>query len=200
MERLPRIIIIIATTTAIFLWLCSAFTSCGDKDIETNNDLITENIDDTDEFADDLGEDIFGSGDEEDTDEFYTEDTDEDMYIEEEEEEEETDFTAPPPIKTTTTKNSYKPASTNNTSNNSNYSSNGQYMVIAGNYLVETNANVMVRKLSNLGYGSAEIGVFERSQYHTVIASRHSSNSAALQTANALKNRGVECYVKRKTY
>lgn len=208
MERLPRIVMILVATTAIFLWLSSAFTSCGNKDLDNSADvLVTETIDDSDEFADDLGEDIFGSSDDTDSDAFYTEDEDEDMYIADEEEDVETDFTTPPSASSSsstysssTPKTRYKPAPTPAKTARATYSSDGQYMVIAGNYLVKTNANEMIRKLANLGYGSAEIGVFERSQYHTVIASRHSSNSSALQTANALKNRGVDCYVKRKTY
>ncbi len=195
MERLPRIIFITIATTALFLWISSAFTACGEKDLVSDTtELVSNTADSAEDFADDLGDDIFG--DDSDDDMFITDDNDyedddyeEDYYVEGDEAVE-TDFTEP----VSEPKQTYTPAPTKT------YSSGGEYMVIAGNYLVESNAREMTTKLSNLGYSNAEIGVFERSQYHTVIASRHSSNSSAIQTANALRNRGVDCYVKRKTY
>lgn len=193
MERLPRIILMIVAMTAIFLWISSAFTSCGEKDLVSDSkELVSNTADNAEDFADDLGEDIFG--DDNDDDMFISSDdddySDEDEYVEGDEAVD-TDFTD---TSYDEPEETYQPTSTKT------YGSGGEYMVIAGNYLVESNAREMTRKLANLGYGSAEIGVFERSQYHTVIASRHSSNSAAIQTANDIKNRGVDCYVKKKTY
>ena len=73
-------------------------------------------------------------------------------------------------------------------------------MVIAGNYLVKTNANGMMKKLDNMGYPNSEVGVFDRSQYHTVIAYRSDSYSSALKVSNAIKRQGIDCYVKKKQY
>lgn len=184
MERLPKIIIMIAAMTAIFLWVSTAFNSCGDKDLIDEMEVVADQ-DDTDVFSDDLGDDIFGD-----------EADDEDLIFEEsepveEEEYVETDFTADVDDEPAYTPPPSRPASV---------TSAGEYMVIAGNYLIESNARDMINKLSNLGYGNAEIGIFERSQYHTVIASRHASRSAAIQASSDIKYKGIEAYVKKKTY
>jgi len=185
MGRLPKIVLLIIAMSAFFLW---TMNSCGDKEspLDESVDMVGEIIDDTDEFVDDIGEDIFEDDDLfEDSSDFV-----DDGYIDEEEAVD-IDFTSDEPEEI-----SY----TSSTSRSSYTSSEGDYMVIAGNYLVESNARGMTRKLSNLGYPNAEIGVFDRSQYHTVIASRHGSYSAALKVSNAIKRQGIECYVKRKQY
>ena len=169
----------IVAMTAIFLWMSTAFNSCGDKDsiLDDTTETYEEIIDDTDEFVDEISDDdIF-----EDAEDFVEADFASD-------ETEEVDFTSDDNTE------SYSPPTS--------YSSNssGAYMVIAGNYLVESNARGMTRKLSNLGYPNAEIGVFDRSQYHTVIASRHSSYGAALEVKNAIDQQGIDCYVKKKQY
>lgn len=181
--------------TAIFLWVSTAFNSCGDKDlIEDTDDIVTDSGDEID-YSDAVGDDIFGSTDDDDDDDFLFDDEEapeEDTAYEEDDEE--VDFTSP--VSDDSAYETSTPASTRPTT----YNSSGEWMVIAGNYLVESNARVMIKKLRNLGYNNSEIGVFERSQYHTVIASRHDSNSAAISAANKIKNRGVECYVKKKEY
>jgi len=175
--------------TATFLL---AFNSCGNKDeMEDETSVLVD--DDSDVFSDDLGEDIFGDDDDDDEDFLFSETADSDS---DDDDDTETDFTSVP-------SNDSKPdysAPAKTTTSSRPKSSSGQYMVIAGNYLVKANADQMIRKLRNLGYDNAEIGIFERSQYHTVIASRHSSNSAALSSANDIKYKGVDCYVKKKTY
>ncbi|MEL6124482.1 MAG: SPOR domain-containing protein [Bacteroidota bacterium] len=75
------------------------------------------------------------------------------------------------------------------------YSSGGRYVVVAGNYLLEGNADNMVSKLRKEGYGSAEKVVFDLSQYYTVIASRHASRNAAGAASANLKSMGVDNYV-----
>jgi len=77
--------------------------------------------------------------------------------------------------------------------------SSGQYMIIAGNYLVESNANEMAKKLQNMGYGGAEKVIFDASSYHTVIASRFSDYGKAVRTASDLKAKGIDCYVKKQS-
>ena len=174
----------IVAMTAIFLWM-SSINSCGDKDsiLDDSADSVQEIIDDTDEFVDDVDDDFFGGDDLFEDPEGF-----EDNDFVAEDAARETDFTDG------SDDNSYTSAPS--------YSSSpgGNYMVIAGNYLVESNARSMTKKLSNLGYPNAEIGVFDRSQYHTVIASRHSSYSSALEVSNAIKRQGIDCYVKKKKY
>lgn len=77
--------------------------------------------------------------------------------------------------------------------------SSGQYMIIAGNYLVESNATEMNSKLRNLGYDNAEVAIFDQSQYHTVIASRYDNYSDAVVASSNLKEKGIDCYVKKKS-
>jgi hypothetical protein len=72
-------------------------------------------------------------------------------------------------------------------------------MLIAGNYLVQSNANEMRSKLSNLGFANAEVAIFDNSQYHTVIASRYSDYGEALESSSNLKAKGIDCYVKKRS-
>lgn len=191
MERLPKIILMIVAMTAIFLWVSTAFNSCGDKDIIADDDVELVSSDDEDftEFNDDPGEGIFGDDGSDNNDFLFSNDDDDEEYVEEEAD---VDFTEPAEERST----SYtRPRATATSSSGA-----GEYMVIAGNYLVEANARDMIAKLRNLGYDNAEIGIFQRSQYHTVIASRHASQSSAFSVANDIKHRGVDCYVKKKTY
>ncbi len=178
--------------TALFLWISTAFNSCGTKADDILNDtseLASETIDDADDFFDDA-DDIF----EDDGDDIFVDEVEDDSYADDSfdnsEEVIDTDYTEP-------TSTYSAPASTSTTKS---YSSSGEYMVIAGNYLVESNARTMMKKLSNLGYPGAEIGVFDRSQYHTVIAQRSNSYSAAMELSNAIKRQGIDSYVKRKQY
>jgi len=71
----------------------------------------------------------------------------------------------------------------------------GRYLVVAGNYLVETNAQEMVRKLKKMGFSGAEHLVFDQSQYYTVIASRSDSRNAAQSSSDNLKGKGIDNYV-----
>ena len=164
--------------------MSTAFNSCGNK---ADDALIeaTNAVDDFENGIDDFEEDddIF------DIDEEEEEVTEEDFTIVEEAEE--TDFTNvdPTPV-ARTPKPAPKVRST----------AGGIYMVIAGNYLVESNARAMIKKLSNLGYQDAEVGVFVRSQYHTVIAARYNDYGKALEVENAIKRKGIDCYVKKRQY
>jgi len=74
-------------------------------------------------------------------------------------------------------------------------SSSGRHMVIAGNFLQSTNADKMVRKLSNMGY-SAEKVVFNNSQYHSVLAVRSNDYSRVANVSSELKRSGVDNYIK----
>jgi len=71
----------------------------------------------------------------------------------------------------------------------------GKYLIVAGNFLVQSNADEMVNKLVNLGYNSAEVAVFDYSQYYTVIASRSDDYALAKNLSVEIKGKGVDCYV-----
>jgi len=79
-------------------------------------------------------------------------------------------------------------------------STDGKYLVVAGNFLVEDNALRMKNKLMNLGYNTSETVVFDQSQYHTVLAARYSKYNDAVSMSNRLKNQGVDNYVHTQQY
>ena len=54
-----------------------------------------------------------------------------------------------------------------------------RHLVIAGSYLSEVNAKILLKQLKKSGYDDAEIVVFDFSQYHTVCAGRFSSSREA---------------------
>ena len=74
----------------------------------------------------------------------------------------------------------------------------GSYMVMAGSYLLKANAEKMVKKLRSMGYTKAEVVVFPQSQYHSVVAARYSSQSAANNATADLKQRGIDSFVKTR--
>ena len=77
-------------------------------------------------------------------------------------------------------------------------SSSKPYFIIAGNYIDKSNADVMKKKLIKLNFNNAEIVNFELSQYFTVIAGRYNTESQAHNLVSKLKNKGIDCYVKKK--
>jgi cell division protein FtsN len=74
----------------------------------------------------------------------------------------------------------------------------GKYMVMAGSYLLEENAESMVKKLKKMGYPNAKVVVFSNSQYHSVIAASYSGESSAIAVVSELKRKGIDTYVKSK--
>lgn len=170
----------------IYIYFSTVLKSCGSETPSSAADAIANG---TEEFIDDTGEAISDASEElfEDEDIGYTDGDEKIEEFESEEEvveeiiEEETIENTPPPTRYTQSVSS------------------GQYMLIAGNYLVESNANEMRRKLSNLGFGNAEVAIFDNSQYHTVIASRYSDYGRALESSSDLKAKGIDCYVKKRS-
>jgi hypothetical protein len=92
------------------------------------------------------------------------------------------------------------PVKTTNSSNQSTDSGDlgGRYLVIAGSYILENNADVMVKKLVKMGYSNAEKVVFDLSQFYSVCAGRYDDYTKAVQVDSDLERRGIECYVHKK--
>ncbi len=190
MGKVLKIILWIVVLSVIYIWFSTVFNSCS-ADAEGSESI----IDDTEALIEDVGDGIeeVSADSFEDEELDYSDSGEEDFEDFEEEivEEiiDEEDIDPEPPARYT-----------KNTSTTKTYStSSGSYMLIAGNYLVETNAGSMRSKLSNLGYGSAEIAVFDNSPYHTVIAQRYSDYNSAFRASNDLKDKGIECYVKKRS-
>ena len=77
-------------------------------------------------------------------------------------------------------------------------SGGGDFMVIAGSYLVEANANEMVQTLKKLGFPGAEKVVFDLSKFYSVSSGRYDDHESASKAASKLKSNGIDCYVHRK--
>lgn len=183
--RYIKVILSSLVLFSVYMWIAVMLNSCNNKEASpvVQDDPYME-----DPAADPYGEfegDFEGEGD------TYTEETE----TVTEYEAEPGDYTAPPSEepkpKATTTKTTSKPKIT---SSNSNANSGGNYLVIAGSYLIEDNANSMVQKLNNKGF-NAEIVHFDYSQYHSICAGRYDSRSTAENTASSLKGMGIDAYV-----
>lgn len=77
-------------------------------------------------------------------------------------------------------------------------SSSGAYMVLAGSFRQRANAEAVVRRLKNKGYAEAELSLFNRGAYATVLAGRFETYAEAQTRVAALKKDGVEAYIQQK--
>jgi hypothetical protein len=191
MGRFLKIAVYIAVLFLGYLWIATVAKSCNKSDTASTDD--TEMVDDIaseDEFADDF----FGEEDEdENLDEMgggFNEDEDSDLMDSETMDYTEVDDIIEESKSTTSHSNKVSQPSANRST-----SYGGKYMLLAGSYLIEDNAAIMVRKLKKMGYDNAEVVVFDMSQYHSVCAGRYSSMSSANQESNSLKRKGVDNYV-----
>jgi len=198
MGRFLKIGVYVAVLFLAYLWIATVAKSCNKKATTDANDS-TEMVDDivgvdTDEFEDDLFEDE----EESDIDETATTDGMGGGTFEEDDNSESNgiDYTEVDEI--IEKSNKTKTPSTKFTTNNNNTSYSGKYLLLAGSYLIEDNAQVMVRKLKKLGYDNSEIVIFEMSQYHSVCAGRYTSLSSAQQESGTLKRKGIDNYVHTK--
>ena len=159
----------------IFFASCMILDSCGNKDKAASS--LEEAGDEFEQIVDDYSqEENFEDSFEADGTIDYS-DSDESAEYSNDEVEAEVDYTS----KTS----SYSSGS----------SSQKKFMIVAGNYLLENNADDMVRKLKNSGYDTAEKVVFDLSQYFTVIAARYDDRSSADRIAKRLKGEGYDNYV-----
>jgi len=77
-------------------------------------------------------------------------------------------------------------------------SANGKYLVVAGTFKQEANAEIQLKKFKKMGYDNAEIGKFNKSAYASLIVNRFTSSSEANRLVKALKNKGIDAYVHEK--
>ena len=205
MGRFLKIGVYVAVLFLAYLWIATVAQSCNKKATADSNDN-TEMVDDmvnveTDEFEDDLFEDEEEGSDFDETAttngmgggnevENYT-DTDAIDYTEVDEIINKS--TPPRATSKSTESNTNKP-----NIRNVNTSYSGKYLLLAGSYLIEDNAQTMVKKLKKLGYSDSEIVIFNMSQYHSVCAARYTSLSSAQQESSTLKRKGIDNYVHTK--
>ncbi len=188
MERILKILAIGVITFLIIFWISTGFSKCGsDKAAE---ETITQDSLMNNEFPG-SDEDIFGDVQEEENNAAQPEKKVENVedYI---------DYTGAPQKEDVKPQKTKKKKVHKKTPSRSSASVGyGSYFVVAGSYIVESNANKMKNKLANLGYNS-EVVVFDLSQYYTVLAGRFGTRSEASQVVSRLRARGIDSYVQRK--
>lgn len=74
----------------------------------------------------------------------------------------------------------------------------GDYLVLAGSFRVRQNADIEASRIRKLGYPDAEVVLFNRGAYATVLVSRYESKSEASSLVSKLKGEKVEAYVHLK--
>jgi len=96
---------------------------------------------------------------------------------------------APKPA-TTTPKTEPKPAATT-------AATNGQHLVIAGNFTQKVNAEQRVQELKKAGFPEAEVVNFDLSEYHTVCVGRFNDVDEARKLVKKLKDyHKIDAYVR----
>ena len=170
----------------LFFGLSTVYQSCGQSDkAAKEDDSLADKIENV---ADSYTEDSFfeEDGDDGEQESEDIDDVSSDSYAE-------TDAYSAPAANT-----SSRSSSTTTSYSQSSSSSSSPYVVVAGNYLLESNADQMVKNLKSSGYSGAEKVVFDLSQYYTVVAGRYSDRSIANSVSSELKGKGIDNYVLRR--
>lgn len=189
MEKILKILIGIVLAILLFFWLSSMFKGCSEQSDPLMSDTETTATDtyEEDEFDEDFFEDdssVENIPVEQDQIDEVVED--QDVYAEPEAVTEEKPATpASKPVEKP--KPVTKPATTVNSS--------GKYMVLAGSYMIEANAEKQVDKLKRQGYNEAQVVYFDDSKYHSVVAFRSNDYNEAQRISSALKRKGIDNYV-----
>lgn len=74
----------------------------------------------------------------------------------------------------------------------------GDYLVLAGSFRVRQNGDIEAARIRKLGYPDAEVVLFNRGAYATVLVSRFESSTEAEQLVKKLKGQKVDAYVHKK--
>lgn len=72
-----------------------------------------------------------------------------------------------------------------------------RYMVIAGTYRERANAEHLAQRLRGVGFDDATVEVFDNGEYSAVVVGKFDEITAARKVIAALKEKGVEAFVKR---
>ncbi len=123
----------------------------------------------------------------EDDEEDLEDESDEEEDLDDEDIEEDSDLSNPD-------SKTIQSASSSTKSNTSTSIAEDRYLVVAGSYREETNANIMVDRLKDLGYDEARVFSFDFAEYYSVTAGRFGTSSEASSVASKLKAKGIDCY------
>lgn len=178
---------------ALFVWLSRSIQGCNSNEQTEDNtelvaneeDLFEEEVDEEEGLFEEENEPIDYEALDEAIEKSFEKQTDDSDFQSETQTQEDTYQAYEEPV--------YSPPATSS-------SSSGDYLVIAGSFLQDANANKMVTKLQNMGYSGAEKLNFDGSAYQTVIAGRYNDNGQAVDITYQLKNRGIDCYVHKRKY
>ncbi len=186
MNKILKAIIYILILTFLYLWLSTVFDSCGEK-----TDTAVEETENTldDVLGDEDLTDFTSTGDSDDEFESDDEETSYEEVAAEQAEDISNDLTEP--LQETA---STPPVS----APRYNEDSSVPYLIVAGSFSQEGNANTLVDKLRRMGYNDAEKVRFDESSFYSVVAERHSDSDRAHKNARSLKGRGVDCYVHKR--
>ncbi len=211
MSRILRYLLTIVLIIAAVMWVLVVYRSCQNPPKTDNTELT--NSDTSGESS------LDGTSDEDDLEKLYTDEDDEDGEDDEEEgldggtdDEDEDDETE---TASTTSDNedesddedkdvayngidntNSKPTSSTSTSVDRAGDEGGEFLVVAGAFVSESNARKYQRRLERKGYDS-EVRIFLGSDYHSVIAGAYSSEASAQDIADEL---GGQAYVHKKRY
>lgn len=201
MGKALKIVFYVLVIALLFLWAMTVAEKCKNKKLnadqteEVTDDLLDES------FSDDIGDLTDASDDEaiedltDDIDSKDSDDNDEEVSFEDlssqESADDLADLTEPVVEKPVVKKPAQKPIQS---------TSNGQFLLVAGNYSVESNAQQMISKLKRMGYNNAEIVQFDNSNFSTVVASRFNDYDKATAAKGTLVARGIDCYVHKQKF
>ena len=197
MERILKILGIAAIIFLLIYWISDISKGCNssNKDAE-NTEEIMQNEDEGDV---NIEEDIFSDEQSKSEEGNQKAETDKSSSTNKDNMDDYVDYSGEVKENKKQTETVAKKASPDKTSPEKKHkvSTGGRYLVVAGSYLVKSNANKMKQRLYNLGYNS-EIVNFDLSQYYSVLAGRFSSRKEANEAVTILKRNGIDCYVHRK--
>jgi len=76
--------------------------------------------------------------------------------------------------------------------------STGDYLVLAGSFRIKSHAETEVRRLKKMGYTHAELSLFNRGTYASVLVDRYTNARQAEALVADLQKDGVTAYVHKK--
>jgi septal ring-binding cell division protein DamX len=193
MERILQILIISIITFLLALWIITGVNSCKDKKLDATDEIASDSttIIDSIELTDDVFGDSVSVVDSASMDPAVANTSNNSQltdYVED------GSTSEPANIEANSTAANKPAAKTSSSSSGPGKA----YMIIAGNYIDKSNAEVMKKKLLELNFNNSEIINFDLSQYFTVIAGRYKTESEAKNLVSKLKNKGIDAYVKKR--
>lgn len=192
MERILQILIISIITFLLALWIITGINSCNNKNPDAGDEIVADSTttSDTIELTDDVFGDTVSVIDSASMDPAVANTSNNSQL---------TDYvdngSASEPANTV---ENAAPANKPAAKTSSSSGSGKAYMIVAGNYIDKSNAEVMKKKLLELNFNNSEIVNFDLSQYFTVIAGRYKTESEAKNLVSKLKNKGIDSYVKKR--